>query len=237
MPQVEAGNTAHLVKHAITLLMHGTVSDWNKHFSVRDFNATIPEKSKDAMFMDFEYRERWKFYHCVNQRFIGNKPIDYLEFGVAGGDSLRSWLRLNTHATSRFYGFDSFRGLPEDWLTDSPKGAFDQQGRLPQFEDDRVSIIDGLFQETVDAFSRAFTPRNRLVIHMDADLYSSTLYCLMHLDRHIRPGTIIFFDEFTARDCTDEYAALRDYCTACYRDYTVIASRPDFVKLALEIVR
>lgn len=72
---------------------------------------------------------------------------------------------------------------------------------------------------------------------MDADLYSSTLYCLLHLDRYIEPGTIVLFDEFTARECTDEFAALQDYGAVCYRDYKVLVSRSDYVKLAVEIIR
>ena len=229
--------TSDLVKHTISLLVHGTAEDWKKHYRVREFNAVIPEKSKNALFLDFEYKDRGKLYHCVHRKFIGGEPIDYLEFGVASGDSLQTWLGTSTQEASRFFGFDSFQGLPEDWTAETPKGTFDQGGRIPRFDDSRATIIDGLFQDTVDAFSRDFQPRNRLVIHLDADLYSSTLYCLMHLDRHIAPGTILFFDEFTARECTDEFAALQDYCVSCYRDYTVLASRSDYVKLAVEIVR
>ncbi len=237
MAQAKQNDATRLVKHAIDLLVNGTVQDWKSHYRLREFQAVIAEKSQDAVFLDFEYKDRRKLYHCVNQRFVRNRPIDYIEFGVAGGESFRTWLELNANADSRFFGFDSFQGLPEDWETDKPKGTFTRQGRVPEFGDNRARIVDGLFQDTVDAFSRSFTPRNDLVLHMDADLYSSTLYCLMQLQRHIAPGTIILFDEFTARDCTDEYAALQDFCQACYRDYKVLATRRDYVKLAVEITR
>ena len=43
-------------------------------------------------------------------------------------------------------------------------------------------------------------------------------------------------DEFTARNCTDEFAALRDFCRACRRDYKIVAARRDMVKLAVEML-
>ncbi|WP_300161629.1 class I SAM-dependent methyltransferase [Solidesulfovibrio sp.] len=237
MAQAKKNDASQLVKYAIDLLVHGTAQDWKSHYRLREFQDVMAEKAKDAILLDFEYKDRRKLYRCVNQRFVGNRPVDYLEFGVAGGESFRAWLELNANADSRFFGFDSFQGLPEDWGADNPKGTFSRQGRVPEFGDGRARIVDGLFQETVDAFSRSFTPRNALVLHMDADLYSSTLYCLMQMQRHIAPGTIILFDEFTARDCTDEYAALQDFCQACCRDYAVLAARRDYVKLAVEITR
>jgi hypothetical protein len=39
-----------------------------------------------------------------------------------------------------------------------------------------------------------------LVINMDADLYSSTIYVLNHLRPHIKPGTLIYFDEMNHVD-------------------------------------
>lgn len=58
----------------------------------------------------------------------------------------------------------------------------------------------------------------------------------MNLNRHIKPGTVLIFDEFDARSFTDEYAALKDYCKACLKKYKILAARKDFVKLALEIM-
>jgi hypothetical protein len=203
----------------------------------REFESVMAQKATDAICMDFEYKHREVFYRCVNGRFVGNAALDYLEFGVAGGSSFRSWLKINSHPESRFFGFDSFEGLPEDWLEDSPKGAFSQGGRTPVVDDPRATFIRGLFQDTLHDFLLGFEPKNRMVIHMDADLYSATLYSLIQLDWCIIPGTIIMFDEFTARSFTDEFAALQDYCTACCKDYKIIAMRKDYVKIAIEVVK
>ncbi|THB66266.1 MAG: macrocin O-methyltransferase, partial [Desulfovibrio sp.] len=157
-------------------------------------------------------------------------------FGVAQGGSLKAWLGLNQHPESRFFGFDSFEGLPEHWHAKAPKGAYSTGRKVPDLDDPRVSFVQGLFQQTVDAFSREFSPRNQLVLHMDADLYTSTLYVLMNMDRHIHRGAVLLFDEFNARCFTDEFAALQDWSRACMKPYTFIARRTDFAKVAVQVL-
>ena len=65
----------------------------------------------------------------------------------------------------------------------------------------------------------------QLVINLDGDLYSSTLFCLTKLDSIISKGTIIRFDEFSSLE--DEWVALRDYARSYYRDFEIIASSSD----------
>lgn len=224
------------LEQAVFLMLHGTSGDINKLARMREFQEDQARQGDAFPVLDFQYEQRATFYRFINARILGKAPVDYLEFGVASGESIRAWARLNTAPQSRFVGFDSFEGLPEDWKDGAPKGTFATGGRAPEIDDPRVSFVAGLFQETVDAFSMGFRPENRLVMHLDADLYSSTLYVLMHFERHMRPGTILLFDEFTARNCTDEFAALRDFCRACRRDYKIVAARRDMVKLAVEML-
>ncbi len=224
-----------IVRNAVYLLTNGTPKDFNQLYRQRQFQQVAEVIDGACMVMDFSYEKRANFYTYVYNRLVCKAPVDYLEFGVATGESFRSWLGLSPHAESRFFGFDSFEGLPENWQADSPMGAYSTGGQVPQVDDARATFIKGLFQQTVDAFSLGFVPQNRLVLHMDADLYSSTLYVLMTMNRHIRPGTLILFDEFTARGFTDECAALEDFCSACCRSYQIRARRRDFVKLAVEI--
>ena len=68
-----------------------------------------------------------------------SEPIDYLEFGLWQGASIREWASLNTSPSSRFLGFDSFHGLPEDWL-DHPKGTFSTNGQPPRVDDSILPI-------------------------------------------------------------------------------------------------
>ena len=51
--------------------------------------------------------------------------------------------RENSHSDSRFVGFDSFEGLPEDWNSENPKGHFTTQGRAqPYLTNVVASMLD-----------------------------------------------------------------------------------------------
>lgn len=173
--------------------------------------------------------------HAHVNRLYGHdgesEAIDYLEFGVAEGGTFGHWLELNTNAHSRFFGFDSFEGLPEDWNLRQGSGGFSTGGKPPQTSDRRAEFIIGWFQDTLAGFLASYTPASQLVIHIDCDLYSSTLYCLTALDKFIVPGTVVVFDEFY--DPLHEYRALVDYCTAYGRRFDLIATTQGAVQAAV----
>ncbi|HTU80816.1 MAG TPA: TylF/MycF/NovP-related O-methyltransferase [Candidatus Acidoferrales bacterium] len=174
--------------------------------------------------------DKWALYDYLNDDVLGPGAIDYLEFGVYRGASMRGWLQRNRHPESRFVGFDSFEGLPERWGRDFATGAFDTGGRLPDIDDPRVSFVKGWFQQSLRGFLRDFQPRNRLVVHNDSDLYSSTLYVLATLDPWIVPGTVLIFDEFSTP--LHEFRAFADYTSAFVREATPVAMSADYAMQA-----
>jgi O-methyltransferase len=116
----------------------------------------------------------------------------YLEFGVFQGVATRFWSRALTHPQTQLHGFDSFEGLPEKfgpWVDRS----FDVQGSLPVIEDKRVQFFKGWFDQVLPGYS--VPPHELLVINMDADLYSSTIYVLRYLRPWIKSGALLYFDE------------------------------------------
>jgi len=161
----------------------------------------------------------------------GKKAFDYLEFGVFEGDSIRQWCALNQNAGSRFFGFDSFEGLPEDWHSGKRKGAFSTGGKSPEMTDPRVSFVSGWFQQSLRGFMTSYRPQSQLVIHIDCDLYSSTLYCLTTLDPVIAPGTLMVLDDFF--DALHVYRALADYCSAYVRQYKILARTHELGQAAI----
>lgn len=177
------------------------------------------------------FRRREEMYDYLQHDVLNNGPIDYLEFGVASGDSLRSWCSINRHSRSRFFGFDSFLGLPETWYGDRPQGAFSRDGVPPEIPDPRVELRVGSFQESLPAFLDEYRPSNQVVLHNDSDLYSSTLYALTAMDKVNPPGTVVVFDEFW--DSLHEYRALMDYSAAYRRPFKIIAATLKFSQAAV----
>jgi O-methyltransferase len=178
-----------------------------------------------------EFPDRFKLYDFLNARFIGDAPIDYLEFGVWEGGSIKRWCQLNTNQESRFYGFDTFEGLPEDWNKNHPRGSFRLAGKAPMIGDSRARCVEGLFQETLCQFLDQFQSQRRLVVHIDCDLYSATLFCLTVLDRYLTSGSLIIFDEF--RDLEHEFSAFWDYARSYYKKWEGVAFTPDYTQAAV----
>jgi len=102
-----------------------------------------------------------------------------------------------------------------------PKGHFGVDGVIPQLIDPRVKFLKGLFQDTLPPFLNSFQPKNRLVVHLDADLYSSELFVLTSLNRLLIPGAIIIFDDFGA--VNHDFKAFIDYTDSYMREYDVLA--------------
>ena len=171
------------------------------------------------------FESRYLMYEHLNAEWLYNAPIDFLEFGVFKGESIRYWAETNTHSDSRFYGFDTFTGLPETWDYFSGKledETFNVDGQLPMVDDARVQFVKGLFQDTLPGFLKSYQPADQLVLHNDSDLYSSTLYVLTQMDNLLVPGSIIIFDEFSG--ILHEFRALEDYAAAYRREFTVLAA-------------
>ena len=184
------------------------------------------------------FQHRFELYADIQSKVLAEEPIDYLEFGVRYGDSLFKWSSLNTHADSRFIGFDSFEGIPEDWVSvtgESKKGAMSVGGIVPQTSDPRIRFVKGWFNETLRPFLRDFTPRSRVIIHNDGDLFSSTLYTLATLDPILRPGSILIFDEFA--NPLHEWRAFHDYLSAFGRSCKALGAAGDYyTQVAMELL-
>jgi hypothetical protein len=171
------------------------------------------------------FQDRYKLYDYLNNDILKNEKINYLEFGVFKGESIKYWSNINSDKESVFFGFDTFTGLPDEWQRFADKlgkNHFDAKGEIPEIEDHRVNFVKGLFQKTLPDFLKSHSMQSQLIIHCDADLYSAALYILTKCNDIIVPGTIIIFDEFST--ILDEFRALEDYCSSYIRDYIVLGA-------------
>ncbi len=165
---------------------------------------------------------------------VQSGPIDYLELGVWRGETLGLWAKLHPNPDSRLFGFDTFTGLPEDWA-DVPRGTFTLGGQLPDIHDPRVHLVPGLFQETLPRFLDTFRRRPTMVVHIDCDLYSSTLFSLATVDRVLSLGDFLIFDDFYSLE--HEFQAFLDYRRSFYRALEPIAAVRNCTQVAYRVTR
>jgi hypothetical protein len=155
-----------------------------------------------------------------------------LEFGVYSGRTLKV---IAKKYPGRTFGFDSFEGLPEYWRDGFPTGTF-RVSEIPIIE--HASIIDGLFQDTLETFLRDVTDSISF-IRLDADLYSSTKFVLRVLNDSIEPGCIIQFDEFINYPGFEnhEYLAFSEWCSEFSRECLPIAFTDWHEQMAFKVVK
>ena len=180
-----------------------------------------------------KYSDRINLYNYIAEsQNLQDTAIDYLEFGVCGGSSFFWWMEKNKHAGSKFFGFDSFEGLPEQW---GPYSKGDMKAGLPELKDQRGKFYKGYFQQSLFPFLKEYDLDNgrRKLIHMDADLYSSTLFVLTSIARHLKPGDIILFDEFNVPN--HEFAAFTQFTSSFYIDYELLGAVNNYYQIAIII--
>lgn len=146
-----------------------------------------------------------------------------LEFGVGSGHTMRQCKGIldTKFAGTEFVirGFDWFQGLPEAWASTkyegvvaAPAGAFTQNGVAPAI--DGVLYYVGLFEETLPSYV-ANEAGPIALLHVDCDLYSSTVTLFEHLHPYIVKDTIIAFDEW----CYLHNSELDDHEAKAFYEY------------------
>lgn len=193
----------------------------NKHVLINDFPAK------------WSYYKRYPMYKAVLENEINNAVINYLEFGVASGESFKWFMQQNKNTDSTFFGFDTFDGLPENYGP-YKKGAFSTQNKFPEIDDERGQFFKGLFQQTLPSFLKNFDNTKRTVLMMDADLYSATLYVLSTIAPFLKKDDLIFFDQFAVP--THEFKAYLDFSQSYYMNLKLIAAANNFYFVAFKVV-
>jgi hypothetical protein len=179
------------------------------------------------------FSNKFELYQFLIETENLAEKINYLEFGVASGITFRWWIERNRHPDSQFIGFDSFQGLPESWNA-VEKGAFSTQGKVPQISDDRYRFEIGLFQETLLNFIRSHEFRTKQIIHLDADLYSSTLFVLTQIATYLKKDDCIIFDELCS--VAHEFRAFLDFIAAYGVQYKILGQVDNYCVIAIKIL-
>ncbi len=210
-------------------------------YNFNQLTSWVHKNKKEKYLMNDFYRskrnydDRLKSFEAIAKHYsMEEAPIAYLEFGVAAGYSFRWWMAQCKNANAGFYGFDTFEGLPEKW------GMFakgDMSYGIPVLEDKRAHFYKGFFQDTLNNF--LFAEGNglrgrRKIIHLDADLFSATIFALSQLYPYLEKGDIIMFDEFSVYD--HEFMAFKIFTESFYMNLKPISAQNNFYHAAFEVV-
>jgi O-methyltransferase len=175
----------------------------------------------------------WLYRSVIEHEALDRGPMNYLEFGVYRGDSVSWWLAAISHPDTRFVGFDTFTGLPERWRPTEPAGHFNANGAIPDIKDSRCSFEVGLFQDTLPAFVARTNLSGRLIVNLDADMFTSTFFVLATLAPHFKCGDLIFFDEFSCP--LDEFRAFEEFVQTFRVKYEVVAAVYGYTRVCIKI--
>ncbi|MEO8293426.1 MAG: TylF/MycF/NovP-related O-methyltransferase [Actinomycetota bacterium] len=139
---------------------------------------------------------------------------DYFEFGLYRGASFSVAHRLagryRLGPQMRFFGFDSFQGLPEpagvDVAGEFRKGdyACSRAGVTATLNRrgadwSRIHLVEGWYDRSLtEELKRSLAPAKVGVALVDCDLYESTVPVLRFLTSLLQEGSILLFDDW---DC------------------------------------
>jgi hypothetical protein len=212
----------------------GTESTW-QYMQDNDL-----EDLKDCV-TDYDLYE-WVTTTQLDPNLLKNGQV--LEFGTATGRTLNQfahWLGPD-HVV---WGFDSWQGLPEPF-NDLPPGHFAQD--LPPVLPN-CQLVQGWFgarppqdrsgipEHTAPRFARTNT-KPLALLHIDADLYSSTRTVLDAFAEHIVPGTVILFNEYWnhATWRKHEYRAWQEHVAQHNVRYEYIGYASDHQEVAVRVL-
>ena len=149
-----------------------------------------------SVFLKVDDIRNFAIYRAILNN-AGDSRNLFLEFGVYTGGSINLFSKQLKNINETIYGFDTFEGLTEDWLTHVffPKGSLSLNNKLPKVAKNAI-LIKGKIQDTLDNFLKDNLKKKILFAHMDMDTYASTKFALAKIKPFLEKGSVILFDEF-----------------------------------------
>lgn len=140
-----------------------------------------------------------------------------LEFGVWIGVSYinQAIAIINKYPNSTLIGFNSWLGLPEEdkavWKPDrhgagnyqaSKNIVVDKLKNMGLLNDNRFRLVDGFFEQSLTVELQKEIS-NLIFVNVDVDLYISCVQILEFVLPLLRPGVVLYFDDW--KDPDDKY--------------------------------
>ena len=145
---------------------------------------------------------------------------DYFEFGLYRGSSFSAAQTLSRRyglaSEMRFFGFDSFQGLPEpagidvsgefrrgDYACSRAKVTATLDKRGADWE--RIHLVEGWYEQSLtERLKSTLAPGRVGIALVDCDLYASTVLVLRFLTDLLQDGSILLFDDWNCFERSDE---------------------------------
>ena len=184
-----------------------------KTFYYKFFDKLRLSAHKNYLFSD----EELKFTHILEAinylRVAGNYgkdlPQTYFEFGCHSGRTFSAainaarYFKMNN---CEFFAFDSFEGLPE--TREAEDGVFKTGSfytskkefiriikKKTNLNENNLNIIEGFYTKSLTENLQSKMPKIG-ILHVDVDLYSSTIDLLKFCRPLIVSGSLILFDDW-----------------------------------------
>ena len=141
------------------------------------------------------YLNRERLFSQINEGFNG-KCYQVIELGVAHG-FLTNWYLNKFPLVNSWSGFDTFLGLPRSWRK-FPKGAFSANGLPPKIVNEKINWFVGDVSAEIIKVN-IYQELPTLVI-FDLDIFEPSLDAWQHLEKFLKPGDILYFDEAFDKD-------------------------------------
>lgn len=178
------------------------INRFTKNNSVLNFNK---KSSDDDLYPYLQY--------CLSHSLKSNDHL-FMELGVFTGNTFNC-IRSSLPNNIKLYGFDTFTGLPEDWMINDKdilyaKGTFSLD-YIPH-NTENTEFVVGNIEDTLDQFLRLNNKKISFV-HFDMDLYNPTFFALKQMHNYFVNGSILVFDDFYNLPGWENYSfkALLDY--------------------------
>jgi len=209
------------------LIKHPVLKQYLKSVYYFIFHRKLYSAHKDYRFSD----EKLKFTHileAVNYLRVAELPCHYYEFGChsartfSAAASAFKYLKMNQY---ELYAFDSFEGLPNTFKDEDgyfQGGTFStnisdflylvkrQSGLILNPE----NCIKGYYENSLTKELQSKMPKAGIV-HIDVDLYSSTVEVLEFIKPLMVAGTVLIFDDwycFSPGESKGEKRAFEEFC-------------------------
>jgi hypothetical protein len=173
---------------------------YKKHTAAASFDQELQRIAhRDAAAYAYQHFRSAMYFQTKKELYNWMLPklnaVDglLLEFGVYKAATINYFAAQA--GNRQWHGFDSFEGLPDEWGgNEKAAGAFSLKGKLPAVKRN-VILHKGWFDQTLPPFLQTVEEKIAFV-HLDADLYASTLSVLKSIAPFLQTGTLLLFDEY-----------------------------------------